>query len=58
MAGDITFEHISTQNRFDLEHMFQNDPFSEEASDLLFYGGERVYCSMVGGITVLWWGGG
>ena len=36
MAGDITFEHISTQNRFDLENMFQNDPLSEEASDSPF----------------------
>jgi hypothetical protein len=36
MADDVTFEHINTQNRYDLQQLFQNDPLSENVSDSPF----------------------
>ena len=37
MADDVSFEHINTQNRYDLQQLFQNDPLSDNISDSQFH---------------------
>ena len=36
MEDDLTFEHIDTQQKYDLQQLFQNDPRSDELSDSPF----------------------